>query len=102
MGAGPGFRPDFGRAEGTSHLDDNWWHQPAPGANIVYCIYFATNDPNYPYAYSLRSYPTKEEADAWRAKIAPVLDDWAKSVKGGEQVLRAYRAEIDKATNELR
>ena len=46
--------------------------------------------------------PTKAEADAWRAKISPVLDDWAKSVKGGEQVLRAYRAEIEKATNELR
>jgi TRAP-type C4-dicarboxylate transport system substrate-binding protein len=45
--------------------------------------------------------PTKAEADAWRAKILPVLDDWAKSVKGGEQVLRAYRLEIEKATNEL-
>ena len=43
--------------------------------------------------------PSKAEADAWRAKISPVLDDWAKSVKGGEQVLRAYRAEIEKATN---
>jgi TRAP-type C4-dicarboxylate transport system substrate-binding protein len=46
--------------------------------------------------------PSKEVADAWKAKISPVLDDWAKSVKGGEEVLRAYRAEIEKATNELR
>jgi TRAP-type C4-dicarboxylate transport system substrate-binding protein len=46
--------------------------------------------------------PSKDVADAWRAKISPVLDDWAKSVKGGEHVLNAYRAEIEKATNELR
>jgi TRAP-type C4-dicarboxylate transport system substrate-binding protein len=46
--------------------------------------------------------PTQAEADAWRAKISPVLDDWAKAVKGGEDVLRTYRAEIEKATNELR
>ena len=44
----------------------------------------------------------KTEADAWRDKISPVLDNWAKSTKGGERVLQAYRAEIEKATNEQR
>lgn len=46
--------------------------------------------------------PTKAEMDTLRERIAPVLDDWAKSTKGGEAVLKRYRAEIEKATAELR
>jgi hypothetical protein len=37
-----------------------------------------------------------DEAARWRARIAPVVDEWAKRTPDGEIVLAAYRAEIAK------
>jgi TRAP-type C4-dicarboxylate transport system substrate-binding protein len=39
--------------------------------------------------------PPEEEA-RWKARLAPVIDAWAKSTPDGAKVLAAYRAEISK------
>ncbi len=36
------------------------------------------------------------EAARWRARLAPMAEEWAKATPGGEKVLAAYRAEIKK------
>ncbi len=37
-----------------------------------------------------------DEAERWRARLAPVAEDWAKATPDGAEVLAAYRAEIKK------
>ncbi len=41
--------------------------------------------------------PTPQRAEAWRKRIRPVLDKWAKSSPAAGKVLARYRAEIKKA-----
>jgi TRAP-type C4-dicarboxylate transport system substrate-binding protein len=43
-----------------------------------------------------------EEAARWRARIAPVVEEWTKRTPDGAAVLATYRAELEKIRRQAR